>query len=206
MLSGVKKAEKLGADFTEIRLERLDSRARLSDAVDVARKPLIATSRLPSLESTAQRAMVMRAANEGFQFVDLDIETPDLEQTINNIREKGAHIILSHHDHKSTPSPHELAQKLGQIQRFNPEICKIVTTANHINDNLAILEFIRANHLRTALVSFAMGPQGVWSRLLSPLCGAEFTYASLGNGQETGPGQRPIDEMQRIYKTLDVYS
>jgi 3-dehydroquinate dehydratase I len=207
MLEGVKKAEQLGADFSEVRLERLDRLVRLSDVVEAARKPLIATNRfLAQNEPNWKNEMIIRAVEEGFQYVDLDIESPDLEQTINHIRKKGGRIILSHHDHKGTPAPHELTVKLKEFQRHSPEICKIVTTANHIDDNLRILEFIRENHHSMPLVSFAMGSRGILSRLLAPLYGAEFTYASLDKGLETALGQTPIDEMQRIYKTLEADS
>ena len=145
----------------------------------------------------------MTAVEEGFHYVDLDLEIRNLQRIIDQVRSKGAKIILSHHDHSRTPEPHDLATKLKEFYKFKPDICKIVTTAHRMDDNLTILEFLNSNHREFPLVSFAMGPMGVWSRLLAPLYGAQFTYASLRRGQETAPGQTPINEMRQIYQTLE---
>lgn len=207
-LSGVQRAEQQGADFSEIRLEKLSSLDWLSEVVRVAKRPLIATNRVSSNnESHVDRdAAVMTAVEQGFHYVDLDFETQDLQRTIARIRSKGTKIILSHHDYLRTPAPHELVAKLEEFHRFKPDICKIVTTAQHIDDNLTILEFLKSNHGKSSIVSFAMGTIGVWSRLLSPLYGGHFTYASLSRGKETAPGQTPINEMRQIYQTLEAGS
>ena len=207
-VAGVREAEQRGADFSEIRLEKLSNLDGLTEVVRAANKPLIATNRAsPDKESkVASQSSVMAAIEHGFQYVDLDFETRDLQRAIDQIRGKGAKIILSHHDYSRTPAPHELISKLDEFHRFKPDICKIVTTANHVDDNLTILEFLRSNHGNGSIVSFAMGRMGVWSRLLAPLYGAHFTYASLSRGQETAPGQTPISEMREIYRTLEAGS
>ena len=207
-VAGVREAEKKGADFSEIRLERLSSLDGLTEVVQAAKKPLIATNRAsPDNESQVDSHIaVMTAVEDGFQYVDLDSETRDLQRTIDQIRSKGAKIILSHHDYSRTPALHELVAKLEEFHRFKPDIYKIVTTANHVDDNLTILEFLKSNHGNGSIVSFAMGRMGVWSRLLAPLYGAHFTYASLSRGEETAPGQTPISEMRRIYQTLEAGS
>lgn len=206
-MSGVRRAEQMGADFSEIRLERLPSLEGLTKVVQTAEKPLIATSRASrGNESQIHRQAMMTAVEEGFHYVDLDSETRDLQPTIDQIRRKGAKIILSHHDYLRTPAPHVLAAKLEEFHRFKPDICKIVTTATHIDDNLTLLEFLRSNHAKGSIVSFAMGTMGVWSRLLAPFYGSHFTYASLSRGGETAPGQRTIDEMRRIYQTIEAGS
>ena len=201
-VSGVRKAERQGADFSEVRLEKLSDLDGLSRVVRTAKKPLIATDR-DSSKSKVDRTALMMAVEDGFHYVDLDFETRDLQRTIDRIREKGAKIILSHHDYSRTPTPQRLVAKLEEFHRFKPDISKLVTTAHHMDDNLRIFEFLKSNRGNGSIVSFAMGPMGVWSRLLSPLYGSHFTYASLNRGQETAPGQTPINEMRQIYQTLE---
>lgn len=207
-LSNVRQAEQQGADLSEIRLEKLSSYDGLSRIVRAAKRPLIATNRVSSDNGSQSDgdAAVMTAAEDGFHYVDLDFETRDLQRRIDRMRSKGAKIILSHHDYLRTPAPHELVAKLEEFHRFKPDICKIVTTAHHMDDNLTILEFLKSNHGKDSMVSFAMGTVGVWSRLLAPLYGAHFTYASLSRGQETAPGQTPIHEMRQIYQALEAGS
>ncbi|MEM2960941.1 MAG: type I 3-dehydroquinate dehydratase, partial [Candidatus Bathyarchaeia archaeon] len=59
---------------------------------------------------------------------------------------------------------------------------------------------------KTNLVCFAMGENGLLSRILSPLFGASFTYASLERGLETAPGQITISELREIYRRLGAQS
>jgi 3-dehydroquinate dehydratase len=47
-----------------------------------------------------------------------------------------------------------------------------------------------------------MGEAGKASRLLSPLFGAFFTFASLEKGDETASGQMSIGEMRTLYQVL----
>ncbi|MCK5563398.1 type I 3-dehydroquinate dehydratase, partial [Candidatus Bathyarchaeota archaeon] len=52
------------------------------------------------------------------------------------------------------------------------------------------------------IVCFAMGEAGKVSRLLSPLFGGYFTFASLDRGNETAAGQLAIQEMITAYELL----
>jgi 3-dehydroquinate dehydratase type I len=146
----------------------------------------------------------MEAVEGGFQYVDLELSTDKLDRVIETFREKGAKIILSHHDHFRTPDSAKLASTLEQLQKFKPDVCKIVTTAQMPEDNLTVLGLLKANRQNLPLVSFAMGQAGIWSRLLAPFYGADFTYASLERGQETAPGQSTIAELRQIYQMLGV--
>ncbi len=49
-----------------------------------------------------------------------------------------------------------------------------------------------------------MGEHGKVSRLLSPLFGAFFTFASLEQGNETAAGQMSINEMRAAYALLGI--
>ena len=81
------------------------------------------------------------------------------------------------------------------------EICKVVTTARCLADNLAVLRLIDA-FPETKVVAFAMGASGQVSRVLCPLVGGYFTYASIGKGQESADGQITVGELKDIYRML----
>jgi 3-dehydroquinate dehydratase len=49
-----------------------------------------------------------------------------------------------------------------------------------------------------------MGRLGIPSRVLSPIFGAYFTFASSSSGRETAAGQIPIDNLRALYKELGV--
>jgi 3-dehydroquinate dehydratase/shikimate dehydrogenase len=47
-----------------------------------------------------------------------------------------------------------------------------------------------------------MGTAGALSRVLSPLAGGYLTYASIGIGSASAPGQLSLEAMRSIYRTL----
>lgn len=210
LLDRAQRAEKLFADIIEIRLDGLRSRHGLSKVFHAVQTPLIATNRAISERgsfdgSETERLKVLsEAVDEGFHYVDLEITTNKLDSAIGHFRKKGAKIILSHHNYFRTPDHAKLQSILTQLQEYKPDICKIVTTALSSEDNLTILSLLNKNNQNIPLVSFAMGPVGVWSRIMAPFYGAVFTYASLERGLETAPGQPLITDLREIYARLGL--
>ena len=82
------------------------------------------------------------------------------------------------------------------------DICKVVTTAHSFKDNLAILQLI-TDFQNVQIVAFAMGTAGQISRVLCPLAGGCFTYASVEEGKESAEGQVTVGELRRIYGILE---
>jgi 3-dehydroquinate dehydratase type I len=111
---------------------------------------------------------------------------------------------VSFHDFAKTLSLSELNSVLEREIASGAGICKIVTTAKRIEDNLTVLNFTSAACSRAKVVCFAMGELGKVSRLLSPLFGGYFTFASLERGSETATGQMTIQEMKATYKLLGL--
>ena len=210
LMGRVQQAERLSANLVEVRLDRMRSHQGLSKIARAAGTPLIATNR-PLSEQGGYRgpeqerqAILQEAAEQGFEYVDLEDTTPNLARTTKIIRQKGAKIILSHHDNFRTPTQSGLARILSQLQKQKPDVYKIVTTAKTSDDSLAILQFLEGNRRTGSLVGFAMGKSGVWSRVLAPFHGSAFTYTSLARGMETASGQPTISELRHIYELLGL--
>jgi 3-dehydroquinate dehydratase-1 len=81
------------------------------------------------------------------------------------------------------------------------DISKIVTTARNFADNLTILQLI-PEFPSQRIVAFAMGELGLTSRIICPLIGGDFTYASISKGGESAPGQLTVKELGQIYGML----
>ena len=77
----------------------------------------------------------------------------------------------------------------------------MVTTARSFQDNLAVLQIIK-DFPETKVVAFAMGAAGQISRVLCPLAGGYFTYASVAEGKESAEGQVTVEELRKIYAML----
>lgn len=204
----IKKAEESKADLIEIRLDFLEANASLKDLVQKKKTPLIATRKLTSergffsgTESERQQSL-LNAAQSGFEYVDVDLSSPSLQETIVKLKQLGAKPIVSYHKFDGTLRRAAMERVLEQEIAGGANVCKIVTSAKKMEDNLALLDFVASQSGKTKLVCFCMGEAGKVSRLLSPMFGAFFTFASLEQGDETSPGQMTIGEMQTIYDCL----
>ncbi len=143
---------------------------------------------------------LLKAVKLGADIVDIELETRNLEEAIPLIK-KRAKCLLSFHELEKTPS---LDRMKGIVQRqleAGADICKVITTAQRFEDNLTVLQLI-TEFPKAKMVSFAMGPLGLASRILCPLVGGDFTYASIEKGKESAPGQLTVRDLIKIYEMV----
>jgi len=204
----IEKAETAQADFIEVRLDSFETSRKLSDLSAHTRTPLIATNKLiiekgrfQGTEAERQKTL-LDAAESGFEYIDVDLSNPKLQDTIKSLKELGAKPIVSFHKFDGALTVPEMNAILEKQLVSGASVCKIISTAKQVQDNLTALNFISENAGKTKLVCFCMGEQGKVSRLLSPVFGAFFTFASLEEGSETAPGQISIREMKTAYSLL----
>ena len=204
----IEKAEKAKADLIEVRLDCFETSRSLVELVESTKLPLIATDKLVSEKgffsgSEAERQqLVLKAAKNGFAYVDVDLASPKFQETIKKLEKTGAQPIASFHKYDGPLSNAEKQKILEQQIASGASVCKITTTAQKIEDNISALNFVAANAGKTKLVCFCMGEHGKMSRLFSPMFGAFFTFAALAEGNETAPGQMTIEEMRATYELL----
>jgi 3-dehydroquinate dehydratase type I len=209
-LSLIEKAEKERADFIEVRLDRLETSRNFSDLAKSTKIPLIATNKLQSEQGffsgtqTQRQETLLNAAKNGFEYVDVDLSCQKHKETINQLKQLGAKTIVSYHKFDGSLSASEMEKVLAEEIASGASVCKIVTTANKIEDNLTALNFVSSAASKTKLVCFCMGKQGKISRLLSPLFGAFFTFASLEADSQTATGQMSVGEMRTAYSLLGM--
>ena len=209
-LTLVERAEKAKADFIEVRLDCLETSRNLSELVKKTKIPLIASNKLRSENGnfsgteTERQQTLLNAAKNGFAYVDVDISSPKHKDTIGELKQLGAKPIVSYHKFDGALSISEMEKITEQEISSGAVVCKIVTTAKKIEDSLSILNFVSSVPRGLKLVCFCMGEQGKISRLLSPLFGAFFTFASLEIGSETASGQMSVQEMRSAYDLLGV--
>ena len=166
-------------------------------------KPWIACNRSVSEgggwkgDETRRVEELLRAMELGADMVDVDLGTENLGEVVRLIKRK-AKCIISFHQFQRTPPLGELKGLVHRQLDAGADVCKVISTAERFEDNLTALQLI-AEFPRTRVLSFAMGPLGVVSRILCPLVGGDFTYASLGEGRESASGQMTVGEMRQVY-------
>ena len=206
----IEKAENQHADFIEVRLDSLKKHNQLADIAHCSNTPLIATNRSTKCQGkflgseTERKKILMDAARNGFDYVDVELSIPKLKDIVSNLREMGVKPIVSFHDFNETPSSSRLNKILRKEIASGADVCKIVATARFVEDNLTVLDFVSKACKNARIVCFAMGELGKPSRLLSPVFGAFFTIASLERGRKTAQGQLTVQEMRSAYTALEL--
>lgn len=126
----------------------------------------------------------------GADFVDisLDLDKASRQWLISLALNKGCRIIISYHNYSSTPAAEQLRSVADAAFCEGADIVKIVTTAHCDEDNDTICSLYKIYKPQT-LIAFAMGKEGIESRLESYYQGAPLFYLSPRRGYETAPGQ-----------------
>lgn len=208
-IAKISEAEK-HADILELRLDLMSS-FHLEQLIDAANKPVIVTYRSEkeggqgNLDPSIVADHLMTAVQKKAEYIDIELNMPtELRDKI--IQNKGAsRIIISTHIMDGTPSDDKLNILLENSIRANADIVKIVTMANRPYDNLRMLDLVSKAHTRgIKIIAFCMGSLGRMSRIFSLLMGGYLTFASLKGGEESAPGQIPVNEMKKLLEYFAV--
>lgn len=201
MLEGAAKAARLGADLVEFRLD-------YAHHPDISQ--LLAGKSLPAILTCRRRRdggcfegaeaervrLLQQAVDLGAEHVDVEVDAVS-----QLARRPGVRIIVSVHDFKETPK--DLDQLYKRIAgRPNPDVVKIVTTANDISDNFRLFELLRKATVPT--IALAMGERGVMSRILAGRFGGFLTFAALDAQSGSAPGQPTIEELTKLYRYREI--
>jgi len=198
-----------GPDLIEVRLDYMESPGDPGIIRDSTDLPLIATNRRRDqgghsrMEEPDRVAAILNAVETGFDYADLELNTPGLDEIGSRVKALGGSLVISHHDFNGTPSTEELRETMIQMVERGADISKIIGTTQSPRDNLTYLDLFGSPR-EGGLVCFGMGRDGILSRVLSPLMGGEFTYASSHTGGESAPGQLTLAEMREIYTLMGV--
>ncbi len=202
-LAAIREVEPL-ADLFEVRIDLIGD--GWEEIARELKKPWIACNRLRqeggSWRGTEARRKeeLLKAVGLGAETVDLELATTNLENMVSLVK-KGAKCLLSFHEMEKTPPIESLREIVKRQMAAGADICKVVTTARAFEDNLSLLGLL-SEFPETKMVAFAMGQMGLVSRVLSPLVGAEFTYAAISSGAESAPGQLTAAQLHSLYRMV----
>jgi len=176
------------------------------ELVKQLKKPWIACNRIADeggkWEESEERRIeeIVKAVELGANIIDIELATRNLAEAIQAIKNK-TKCLLSFHELEKTPPLVKMKDIVQRELDAGADICKVVTTAERFEDNLAVLQLISEFH-QTKIVSFAMGPLGFTSRILCPLVGGAFIYASIEKGRESAPGQITVSDLTKLYEMV----
>ncbi len=200
------------ADILELRIDQIRN-VDLEQLMNGKRTKILVTNRrgdeggvFPGTER--ERINLLKdAVALGADYVDIEAGTEKnlLNELVAQIEKYHARTkwIISSHDFNGTPTEKALLKKFDRCSRTGADIVKIVTLAHTVDDNLRVLRLIPyARAKGRAIIALCMGEKGRISRVMAPLLGSYWSYASLEKGGESAPGQLTIEEMRQIQKIL----
>jgi len=147
--------------------------------------------------------ILAQAAEAGCRIVDLEVESAEavkpaqLTALRQRLQAAGAQLLVSFHDFVQT---YNLEFAVKRIAAFQPDYVKVVSTAQTLADNLAVLRMIDEKSTSVRFVGIAMGEEGIVSRVLGLRAGAAFTFASSSCGVETARGQVTAPTLRDLYR------
>jgi len=148
-----------------------------------------------------RREELLSALELGAGIIDIELVTGNRQEMVQLIK-KRAQCLLSFHDFEKTPSLDRMRELIEKQLEAGADICKVVTTAQKFEDNLAVLQLI-SDFPKARVVAFAMRPLGFTSRIMCPLVGGDFIYASIETGKEAAPGQITVGDLRKIYTMVE---
>lgn len=190
-----------GLDFAEIRMDMMKLMLEEIPRLFSGNRVLIATCRPGGRSDEERKRLLMRAIASGATFVDVEIEseTAYREEIVAEARSCGCRVIVSHHDYERTPERPVLEACVSACFEAGADIAKIACMVRSDRENARLLALLDTDR---EIVVVGMGERGRVTRILAPLLGSPFTYASLSQGKETADGQIDRETLQELLRTV----
>jgi 3-dehydroquinate dehydratase/shikimate dehydrogenase len=189
------------ADIVEYRLDYFEEPYDLRRLLRERPIPVIVTNRPPREgghcnQSDAERLAVLHQAAEfGADYVDVewDAATP---KALAPLKANGAQVIISRHSFPTMPA--DFVDWVDLTLERGADVVKTVGMANRIQDTLPV--FASFSRSPKPTISIAMGEAGLLSRILAlRYDNCLLTFATLGRGGRTAPGQLPVTVLHAVY-------
>lgn len=133
--------------------------------------------------------------------IDIELSaTSIIKEVIQAARAHQKLVLVSYHNFDKTPATDKLASVLAEAKSLGADVVKIATLATSRADVQTLAGFTLANKEKN-IITIAMGPEGVVSRVLFPALGSLLTYTFLD--KPVAPGQldyrQTVDLLRLLY-------
>lgn len=204
-----------GVDVVEWRMDFLapsiDVLSALETLAGFTDLPVLATFRTAdeggkAIEASAYRDLLLAVARSG-KVSAIDVEAFRDESTVREVidgaHEAGVAVLASYHDFHATPAAEEIISRFEAMDAAGADVLKLACMPTSVDDLLVLLN---ATHRASRtfdrpLITVAMGPIGVLSRIAGGVFGSCATFAAVGRG--SAPGQVPVSDLRPALDLLD---
>lgn len=205
LLEEWKEAAAAGAGLVELRIDCLRSEPDLKRILAQRFTPLVFTIRrgadggLWRGDEEKRQRLFREAILAGVDYVDLEADIAAKIPRYGKTKR-----IVSFHDLKMTPE--NLEEIAKGAREANADIVKVATLAHSIDDASRVLQLVAKAQAPT--VGIAMGPLGVFTRVLGAKFGAPLTYSGFNPDRIFAPGMLQFQDLKRdyLYDQIDAGS
>ena len=174
----------------------------------LTKQPLLATFRSKAhlgqgdteLRDDAGWQWRLRCLESGFEYIDIELDEPQLKDRIAQVQDLGGKVVLSHHELQAGAS---LDQALDSALATNADIVKIIGMGKTAADFQTQRKLYNQAGSRP-LVCFFMGSEHLGTRVLSLTYGAPFTFLTLQPEKALAPGQLTARDVYQTYKPHEI--
>jgi 3-dehydroquinate dehydratase I len=135
-------------------------------------------------------------------WIDLEEQSLELTREVRLLAlERKVQILVSCHDFQGIAPMDVLQQMVAKARRIKADGFKIAAMSKELGDCAPLYDLARQEHAGfTWFAAFAMAATGKASRLYSLVCGANLTYASLGD--VVALGQIEAEQMENLLERV----
>lgn len=159
-----------------------------------------------SIEMKDYIALNVQAAKSGFvDMIDVELFSGDeiVQMIIEQAHAYGMKVVVSNHDFHQTPSKSVILDRLKKMQELGADLPKIAVMPNNMDDVLTLLSATNemANHYANQpIITMAMGPLGVISRLAGQAFGSSMTFGAAKKA--SAPGQMDVADLNNVLNAI----
>ena len=190
-----------GIEFAEIRLDRMKTVPSEVEKLFGSHPKLMATCRPGPYRREMRLKLLSTAIAAGASYVDIEVDA-DAEYTravLAATKKNRCRVIVSYHNTKGTPGKSELKSILRACFDSGGDLAKIACHVREEKENVRLLSLLEDDE---NVLVIGLGQKGRKTRILAPLLGSPFTYASLSKGKETAEGQLDWKTLKNLIETF----
>jgi 3-dehydroquinate dehydratase/shikimate dehydrogenase len=200
-LADMLNAAMLGADVIEVRLDRFEKDANLSELVAAKRKPVIFSCKRSDdggqwTGTEEERLILLRSAVIAkADYVEIELDAAEQIRPF-----PGCQRVISYTNLHETPR--DIADIYKEMLTKKPDVIKLTCKAATPEEAWPLVQLLAKPPVPTVVVG--LGPLGLMLSLLGYKIGAPWTTAALEKGMEAYPGQPTINDLVDIYHYRDI--
>lgn len=200
-LADMLNAAMLGADMAEVRLDKFEKDANLTELVAARRKPILFSCRRPQdggewSGADDERLTLLRAAVVAkADYVEVELDAADQIRPF-----PGCQRVVSYTNLQETPK--DIDAIYDQLQTKRPDVIKVTCRARTPEEAWPLVLLLNKPPVPTVVVG--QGPAGLMLALIGRKVGAPWTTAALEKGMEAYPGQPTVRDLTEVYRYRDI--